>query len=713
MPDGESGEDKSQRKKAIVPLGLRKTRQGIKVRAMTSKPRLHPSVCPHDCPSACALDVEVLDDGRIGRVRGAQQPYTAGVICAKVARYAETVHAPERILTPQRRVGPKGAGQFEPISWDEALDQIASTFQAAVDQYGPETVWPYQYAGTMGVVQLSSTNRLRHALGYSRQAETICSFIGGIGWTAGVGARRGVDAREMAESDLIVSWGCNLVATQVGAMHWISKARKDRNAKLVVVDPYRTPTAEKADLHLALRPGTDAALACAVAHVLFKEGYADRDYLARLTDFSPEVEAHYADKTPAWAAKITGLSEDQIIEFAHLYGSHPRSFMRFGYGFTRQRNGASAMHAATCLPAITGAWQHRGGGALCSSGKTFELNRSLLDGPANDARIIDMCRIGPALTGDARDLAGGPPVTAMLVQNCNPALVAPDSNRVKQGLSREDLFLVVHEQRMTETARYADILLPATTMLEHDDMYTSYGHTFLQAARAVIPAVGEARSNHWVTSQLAKRLGGKHPAFELTEWEIVDQVLLASKLPGADETAAQRWIDCAKPFEDAHFLNGFEQPDGKFHFFALWPVPDVMPRLPDQMDVIDKADTERPYKLIAAPSRHFLNSSFNHTATSRREAARPTALVHPEDCAAIGLEDGARVRIGNRQGEVVVWARTFDGLQRGVVVVEGIWPDADFGTGQGINVLTSAEPAYPHGGGVFHDTAVWLRPERA
>ncbi len=676
-----------------------------------------PSVCPHDCPSACALDVELTAPDRIGRVRGAAQPYTDGVVCAKVARYAERVHHPDRLTRPLLRIGAKGEGKFVPVSWDEALDRVAEGFTAAAARHGAQTVWPYFYAGTMGLVARDGIERLRHVMGYSRQRKTICSALSSAGWDAGVGARFGTDPREMALSDLIVVWGANPVATQVHVMNWVAKARKARGAKLVVVDPYRTATAEKADLHLMLRPGTDGALACGVMHVLFKEGMADRAWMARYTDDPAGLEAHLQTRTPAWAAAITGLSEEQIVAFARLYGGTKRSFLRAGYGFTRSRNGSASMHAASCLPSVTGAWAHEGGGALYSASGGFGIDKTLIEGldaldPAT--RVIDMSQIGRALTGDAEALSGGPPVTAMLIQNSNPAVVAPESLLVRQGLARENLFLCVHEQFLTETAAYADVVLPATTFLEHDDLYLAGAHPFLQVHRAVIPPQAEARSNHDVISALADRLGARHEGFTLSAWELIDRTLKTSGYDGADAALAARWIDRGPQGAAKRFADGFPQPDGKFHFRADWARIGLddgrLPTFPDFAPIIEEADAEHPFRLVTAPARNFLNTSFTETPTSRAQEGRPTALIHPEDCAALGLAEGDTVRLGNRRGSVVVHARPFDGLQRGVVVVESIWPNSAFIEGIGINALVGADAPAPAGGAVFHDTAVWLRP---
>ena len=674
------------------------------------------SVCPHDCPSVCALDVELAGDGRIGRVRGAAQPYTDSVICAKVARYAERVHHPERLLQPLLRRGAKGGGEFAPISWDAALDLLAEKIQTAVARHGAESVWPYHYAGTMGLVQRAALRRIGLLSGWSRQRETFCIALADAGWLAGVGVKRGVDAREVVDSDLIVVWGGNPVHTQINFMHWIQKAKRERGARLVVIDPYRTPTAEKADLHLAPLPGTDGALACAVMHVLLAEGYADRAYLAQYTDFSPAVEAHFAQRTPQWAAAITGLPTEQIVEFARLYGATQRSYLRVGYGFTRQRNGSAAMHAVSCLPAVTGAWQYPGGGALFGQSGLYGLGRRFLNGedaPNPAARTLDMSRLGAVLAGEKRDLGDGPPVSVLLVQNTNPAVVAPESGRVRAGLLREDLFTCVHEQFLTDTAKLADLVLPATTFLEHDDLYQASGHTFLQTARALIPAPGECRSNHAFIGQLAERLGLDHPAFALDAWALVDRILKDSGKPGADDLHAAGWLDCAPPFADAHFLDGFGHPDRRFRFTPDWSARGerhaAMPPLPDHQDVIEKADAEHPFRLVAAPARNFLNSTFGETPTSRRHEGRPTVLVHPATCAELGIADGDLVTLGNQRGALRLHARAFDGLQEGTVVVESQWPNDAFVDGIGINLLVGAEPGFPGAGAAYHDTAVWLR----
>jgi anaerobic selenocysteine-containing dehydrogenase len=675
------------------------------------------SACPHDCPSTCALDVQVVDGTRVRSVRGlADHSYTAGVICTKVARYADRIHHPDRLLHPLLRTGPKGSGQFTRIGWDEALDRVADEFSQITQRHGPEAVWPFFFAGTMGLVQRDGINRLRNVLRYSRQKMTICTSLPEAGWNAGVGQSRGIDPREMAKADLIVIWGGNPVATQVNVMAHVTRARKERGAKVVVIDPYRTPTASVCDVHLAPRPGTDGALACAVMHVAFRDGYADRRYMERYADCPDRLEAHLRSRDPVWAAQITGLSVDEIEAFARLYGTTARSYIRAGYGFARSRNGAANMHAVSCLPTVTGAWQYEGGGALWSNRGMYHWDKTLIEGlDALDpsVRVLDMSRIGSVLTGDRRELRDGPQVHGLLIQNQNPVTVCPDSNRVRRGFAREDLFTCVHEQFMTETARWADIVLPATMFLEHDDLYQAGGHSYIQIGRKIVEAPGECRSNHEVIQALARRLDARHPGFELTAMEIIDRTLTASGWPDAATVLEQRGVDAIQSFDESHFLTGFPHTDRKFHFAPNWAAlgdnHHAMPQLPDHMPTFDAASEDCPFRLVTAPARSFLNTSFTEIAAGRKREGRPTVLIHAADAIRLGISDGAKVRLGNKRGEVTLHAKLADGQQPGVLVSESIWPSEYFEDGIGINALTSDDPAPPFGGAVFHDTAVWLR----
>ncbi|MFG1409725.1 molybdopterin oxidoreductase family protein [Xanthobacter sp. VTT E-85241] len=679
------------------------------------------SVCPHDCPSTCALEVEVLADNRIGRVRGAaDNSYTAGVICAKVARYAERAHHPDRLMTPLRRTGPKGSTQFVPISWDEALDRTADALLAAEHTHGAQSVWPYYYAGTMGMVMRDGINRLTHAKGYSRFFSSICVNPAWSGYMAGTGRLAGADPREISRAaDLIVIWGTNAVATQVNVMTHAIRARKERGAKIAVVDVYRTPTMEQADIPLLIRPGTDGALACAVMHVLFRDNLADRAYLARYANDAEELEAHLKTRTPAWAAAITGLSVEEIEAFAALVGATPKSYFRLGYGMSRSRNGAVNMHAASCIPVVSGAWQHEGGGAFHSNSGIYRLKKTLIEGldvldPTT--RELDQSRIGAILTGDRAALHDGPQVHALLIQSTNPLSVAPDQEAVKRGFAREDLFVAVHEQFLTETARQADIVFPATMFTEHDDLYLSGGHQHIQLGPKLVEPPGECRSNHALLCALAPRVGARHPGFEMSDRELVDWTLRASERGTLEELEAARFTDVQPDFETAHFLKGFGHRDGRFRLKPRWDkVPFAapekfgiaeMPEFPDHWAVIEEATAEHPFRLVTAPARNFLNSTFNETATSAKKEGGPTLLLHPADAAALGISTDDSVEVSNPRGRVRLTARLFDGVRRGVVVAEQIHPNDAHAGGRGINTLTSADPVAPVGGAAFHDNRV-------
>ncbi|MFV0800913.1 molybdopterin oxidoreductase family protein [Brucella sp. MAB-22] len=688
------------------------------------------SACPHDCPSTCALDVEILDERTIGRVRGAKDnSYTAGVICAKVARYAERVHHPDRLKHPLVRAGAKGTGQWKEASWEAALDLIAERFLKAEHEFGSESVWPYYYAGTMGLVQRDSINRLRFAKRYSNQFDSFCTNMAWTGYFAGTGSLTGPDPREMAKADVVVIWGTNAAATQVNVMTHAVRARKERGAKIVVIDVYANATVRQADMGIVLKPGTDGAFACAVMHVLFRDGLADWDYLERYTDDPKGLEAHLQTRTPEWAAAITGLSVAEIEAFAHLVGKTKRTYFRLGYGFTRQRNGAVNMHAASSIACVTGAFLYEGGGAFHSNSGIFKMDKREIEGRAMQdvgLRFLDQSKIGRILTGDSEALYGGPPVMAMLIQNTNPMNVTPEQRLVRKGFAREDLFVAVHEQFMTDTAKMADVVLPATTFLEHDDIYRGGGQQHVVLGPKLIEPLADARPNIFVINELAKRLGVAHlPGFDLDARTLIDNMNANSDLPQFDELKEKRFVDLQPPFEEAHYINGFKWPDGKFRFRPDWTgspspnkPPEVMglqgpfqsiPEFPDHWEVIETADAEHPFRMTTSPAHNFLNSTFAETPTSLAKEIRPELLIHPDDAAELGIENGERIEIGNHRGELVLHAVLRAGQKRGVVVSEGIFPNSTFERGEGINILIGAEPAAPYGGLAVHDTKIWIR----
>ena len=683
------------------------------------------SACPHDCPSTCALEVEVLDERTIGRVHGAEDNgYTAGVICAKVARYAERVHHPDRLTRPLVRKGSKGAGDFAPVAWDDALDLIAEKFLRIEQRSGAQAIWPYFYAGTMGLVMRDGIHRLRHAKKYSGFFETICNNPAWSGYAAGTGKIAGPDPREMAKSDLVVIWGTNAVNTQVNVMTHAVRARKERGARIVAVDIYMNGTMEQADLPVLVRPGTDGALACAVMHCLFRDGKADWDYLERYTDAPRELEAHLRTRDPQWASDITGCPVETIEEFARLVGERKRAFFRLGYGFGRSRNGTTNMHAASCIAAVRGSWALEGGGAFHNNGAIYHWDKTMIEGQDvrdPSVRLLDQSRVGAVLTGDTDALRGGPPVEAMLIQNTNPLSVAPDQERVKRGFARDDLFVCVHEQFMTPTAAIADVVLPATMFLEHDDVYQGGGHQYIQLGPKLIEPPGECRSNHEVICALARRVGAQHPGFDMSARELIDWTLTHSGWGTLAELEGKRWIDCQPDFATAHYLDGFAWPDGKFRFKPHWqelairqwrqsgPV-DTMPEFADHWTAIEEADATHPFRLATSPARGFLNSTFTEMPTSRSREGRPQVLAHPADAAALDIADGDEVVLGNTRGEVRLHARHFDGVRRGVLIAESIWPNAAYADGRGINTLTGADSIAPLGGAAFHDNRVWMRP---
>lgn len=700
--------------------------------ARMNKPLQNPlasSTCPHDCPSVCALKIELDGEERIKRIKGAEEnTYTAGVICAKVARYGERIHHPARLTKSYRRIGEKGTGDFQEIAFGDALDLVAEALQLATQKHGTEAVWPYYFAGTMGLVHRDVINRLRHQMKYSGQHSTICTTPAWAGYVAGTGRLGGVDPREMAEADCVVIWGTNPVATQVNVMTHAVRARKERGAAIVVVDIYESGTMKQADRKVILRPGTDGALAAAIMHVLFRDGFADRDYLARHTDDPVGLEAHLQSRTPAWAAAITGLEESEIVSLAHLIGRTKRTYFRLGYGMTRQQNGVSTMHAITSIAAVTGAWAHPGGGAFHSNSGSYPMSSAAVTGTAlidPCIRSLDQSRIGAVLTGETADLYGGPPVAALFIQNTNPMVVAPDLGKVRQGFQRTDLFTCVHEQFMTETALMADIVLPATMFTEHDDIYRSGGHTHLSIGPKVMTPPPGCHSNYEVISGLARRLGLDDPFYDLEAKDHADGIARSTGRTDWNALLRNPWLDLLDDRDAGHFAKGFDWPDGKYRFRAAYQ--DIapayksparmgllgdhaaMPVFPDHWEVNETADQEHPFRLATSPARQFLNTSFTETPTSIAREGRPTLLIHAEDATALFIAEGDAVAIGNQQGVVELHASLVQGQRRGTLIAEGIWPNKAHRNGEGINTLITARPIAPFGGASFHDCKVWLK----
>ena len=528
--------------------------------------------CPHDCPDTCALHVTVAE-GRAIKVEGdPDHPTTRGVLCTKVARYLERTYSEKRVLHPLRRVGAKGEGRFERIGWDEALDTIASRFREIAESTdGPQAILPYSYAGTMGLLQYGSMDRrFFHKLGASLLDRTICATAGKAGYAATIGASIGTDLEQFENARLILIWGSNPVVSNLHLWSRVQEAKR-RGAKLIAIDPYRSQTAEKCHEHLALMPGTDAALALGIMHVLIAEDLIDRDYIDRYTLGFDALEQRVRDYPPSRVASLTGLREAQITALARDYGTIGPAVIRLNYGMQRHAGGGMAIRTVACLPALVGAWRHAAGGALLSSSGTYPINTAALERPelrSHSPRTINLSTIGAALLE-----ADHPPIRALFVYNSNPVAVAPDSGKVVAGFSREDLFCVVHDVFLTDTADYADIVLPATTQLEHLDVHSSYGHLYALANNPAIAPLGEAKPNTEVFRLLAARMGFDEPCFAETDESMAANAFIAGhpRMAGIDWTTlkARGWQRLNVPSPYAPFAEGnFPTPSGKCEFYS-------------------------------------------------------------------------------------------------------------------------------------------------
>ncbi|PYN51614.1 MAG: molybdopterin oxidoreductase [Candidatus Rokuibacteriota bacterium] len=672
------------------------------------------SVCPHDCPSCCSLVVTV-SDGRLTSVTGnPDHPFTRGVICGKVREYAERVHSPLRVLTPLRRVGPKGRAELAPISWDEAIATIADRWRAIIAREGAEAILPFSYAGSMGQVQYHAGHPLFHALGASRLDRSICVTTAYAGWRVTVGAITGNDSEQMVGADLVVLWGVNASYSTINVMTLVKQARA-RGAHVVAIDPYRTPTAQQADEHLMVRPGTDAALALAVMHVLVAEGRVDRDYVERATLGFDRLSEHLRAYTPEAVAPIVGLDADTIVRFARRYGATPRTFIRIGIGLSRHDNGAMTCRTLACLPALTGAYADPHGGALLSTGGAYGFDYSVLERPdlmpTPAPRIINMIQLGRALT----DPTLTPPVRSLYVYSSNPAAVCPDQTLVLRGLAREDLFTVVHEQVLTDTAHYADIVLPATTSMEHLDLYRSFGQLTLQLARPALAPQGEAKSNWETSGLLARAMGVAETHYAKGDEGLIREFLAKGDTSVRGVTWEQLdrdgWVRVNLPRPYMPFANGAPTPSGKVEFYSAWMERQGLPALPTYVPLAEGPDNRElvarfPLQCIVPPNRFFLNSSFSQSELLRRRQGAATAMLAAGDAAARGIRDGDSIRVESPRGAARFTARITDATRPGVVVIEGIWWHRFSPDGLGVNVLTSDRVADLGGGPAFHSNLV-------
>jgi len=681
-------------------------------------------VCPHDCPDTCSFHVTVRD-GIAVKIKGdASHPVTRGFLCVKVNDYLSRTYNETRVLTPRRRVGPKGAGEFVEITWDEALDEIATRFKAIIATDGPEAILPYSYSGTLGKLHNDSMDyRFFNRLGASELDRTICSVAGEEGIRTTLGAKLGTDPETYGESDLIIVWGSNPVSTNPHLMPFIKQARQ-RGAAFIVIDPRRTRTAAQADWHIQPQPGTDAALALGLMHVLVTEGLTDEAYLAAHTVGWPALRERAMAYPPERVAAITGLAADEIVRLARQYGGTKRAVIRVNYGMQRHSNGGMMIRTICCLPALTGSYGTLGGGLTLSTSGGKRLNDAALQRPdlrATPARHINMIGLGDALTGDL-----DPPVKALFVYNANPASSTPDGGPVKAGLMRDDLFLVVHDPFFSDTAMYADILLPATTQLEHMDLHGAYGTYYISLNQQAIAPLGQSVRNTELFRLLAARMGFTEDAFRDTDEDLVDQALssdhphmrgITRERLMRDGFARLNMAPDGEPF--VPFADGiFPTPSGKIEMFSAEleaagfdPLPTHTP-LAESAEATPELAARYPLALLTPSTHHFLNTTFGNVPSLERREGTPFIELNTADAVARGIADGDAVRVFNDRGETFLTAYVGETTKTGVAVAPATWWDKHHRHRSGINALTSPRLADMGGGATFYTNLVQVERAR-
>lgn len=675
--------------------------------------------CPHNCPDTCGWVVTLDDSGAPTRIQGdPDHPYTRGWLCAKVNRYLELVLHPERLRQPLRRVGAKGEGKFAPISWDEALDEITSRWQSLITEHGPEVIQPYSYSGTLGQVQCEVANaRLWTRMGASRLDRTICSVAGTEALRVTVGGSLGTDPESVVESRLILLWGTNPASTHPHFIPWLDEARR-RGARVWLIDPHRSLTASRADRHLMPRPGSDAALALAMMRFLFTEGYVDEPWARENTVGLDALRDRVEEWTPEHASEVTGIPAAEIVELAREYATTRPAVIRCSMGLQRHSNGGNAIRALACLPALVGDYGKPGGGILYSTGGYWKPPAEVIcppelaaASPNPNPRSVNMNRIGAAL------LEANPPIRSLYVFNSNPAAVAPNSRRVLEGFAREDLFTVVHDLFLTDTARWADLVLPATSQFEHWDLHKAYGHLYTSLNRPAMAPVGEAKSNWEVMQLLAGRLGYMEAAFRESAEEII-QDLLQRGGPAVEGVTWERLLaegTCRLnyPRPMVPFADGkFRTPSGKVELYSQQladagydPLPAWVPDV-ESREANPRRAEKYPLQMVSAASHYFLNSSFGNLPTLRRLYGDPTLELHPTDAAAREVREGDWVEVSNDRGAFLVRAKLGETVQPGTVFCPTLWWPQHSPDGRGANWTTSDTLADYAGGATFHGNLV-------
>ena len=674
--------------------------------------------CPHDCPDTCAMLVTV-ENGRAVKVAGdPDHPVTRGFLCTKVNKYVDRTYHRDRLLKPLKRVGPKGTGTFVEISWDEALDLIATRLNQVLLEDGAEAILPYSYAGTMGMIQGESMDRrFFHTLGASRLDRTICSMAGTVGMRMTVGANVGADPEGIPSSDLVFLWGTNTLTSNPHLWPFVLEARAN-GARVIAIDPIKTRTAAQCDEWIGIRPGTDAALALGMMHVLFERGMTDDDYIANHTVGIDELRARAKEYTPEKTSSITGVPHETLVSLAEAYGKSKSCFIRVNYGLQRHAGGGMAVRTIACLPAIKGDWKRPGGGVQLSSSANFAFNKAAIGRTdlGAKARLINMIRLGEALT--TRDAGvGGPPVKALVVYNSNPASVAPDRVEVLKGLGREDLFTVVLEHFQTDTADWADVVLPATTQLEHWDVHLSYGHHYVTLNEPSIAPLGEAKPNSEIFRLLAARMGLTDPMFQDSDLSLIEQSLSSNseKMKGVtlEKLREKGWMRLNVPTPYLPYATGgFTTPSGKCEFVSprmeemgLDPVPSFTApyEFPENVPELAK---KYPLTLISSPAHQFLNTTFVNVDSLRRAAREPECLLHPADAERRAIAPGMRVVVYNDRGAFTAVARVEDTIREGVAWAPSIWWGKLAVDGANANHTTSQRETDMGHGPVFYDNLV-------